>query len=140
MKTTPAKILHLKPNQIFVFGSNYGGRHGKGAALTAVKKFGAINGQGVGLQGQSYGIATKDRHLKVLPLYQIEAQVQAFLKFARLRSELEFLVTPIGCGLAGYKPEQIAPMFVNKTDNVRVPTSFATVLYYMEKENEKKAR
>ena len=103
-------ITSLLPNEIFVFGSNYAGRHGKGAAKQALK-FGAIRGQGVGLMGQTYGIATKDRDLKVLPLSSIQAQIRKFLEYAYLHQELRFLVTPIGCGLAGYKPKDIAPLF-----------------------------
>ncbi len=104
-------ITKLTKNEIFVFGSNYAGRHGKGAALTALRKFGAKNGQGIGLMGQSYGIATKDRNLKVLPLITIKSQIGKFLVFAYNHPELKFLVTPIGCGLAGYKPKDIAPLF-----------------------------
>ena len=104
------EITHLQENEIFVFGSNYAGRHGKGAAKTALK-FGARFGQGIGLMGQCYGIATKDRNLKVLPLLSIQQQIRRFLDFAGQHPELKFLVTPIGCGLAGYKPKDIALLF-----------------------------
>jgi hypothetical protein len=104
-------ITELKPNEIFVFGSNYAGRHGKGAALTALHKFGAISGRGCGIMGQSYGIATKDSNLKVLPLTSIQPQIRRFLEYAEGHPELNFIVTPIGCGLAGYKPKDIAPLF-----------------------------
>lgn len=119
-------ITQLDDNEIFVFGSNYAGRHGKGAALTAMKKFGAKAGQGTGLMGRSYGIATKDRNLKVLPLVKIEVQVDRFVRFARNNNNLRFLVTPIGCGLAGYKVSEIAPMFLKHDlpENVILPAEF----------------
>jgi hypothetical protein len=118
-------IKSLADDEIFVFGSNYAGRHGKGAALQAVK-FGAIRGQGVGLMGKTYGIATKDRNLKVLPLESIKKQIAKFLDFARENKQFRFLVTPIGCGLAGYRPRQIAPLFYDYEipDNVFLPESF----------------
>ena len=120
------KITMLEKNEIFVFGSNYAGRHGKGAALTALRKFGAKNGQGTGLMGQSYGIATKDRNLNVLPLMSIKTQIAKFLLFALEHPELRFLVTPIGCGLAGYRPKDIAPLFYscNIPSNVIMPGEF----------------
>jgi hypothetical protein len=96
---------------IFVFGSNLAGRHGKGAALYARKHRGAIYGQGQGLQGQSYGIPTKDEKIRTLPIDRIAAHIERFLKFAQSHPELEFLVTPVGCGLAGYRQEQIKPLF-----------------------------
>lgn len=122
------KITKLAPNEIFVFGSNYAGRHGKGAALTALRKFGAISGQGTGIMGQSYGIATKDRNLKVLPLSAIDTQIYRFIKYAILHPELIFIVTPIGCGLAGYKSRDIAPLFYkyNIPANVVMPDEFKT--------------
>ena len=95
---------------IFVFGSNLFGKHGKGAALEAARRHGAIYGQGVGLQGNSYAIPTKDGFLRVLSLEVIETYVEDFRRFV-LSSDLQFYVTPIGTGLAGYKHEQIAPMF-----------------------------
>lgn len=116
----------LEPNQIFVFGSNYAGRHGKGAAKMARQKFGAIDGQGVGLMGRSYGIATKDHRLEVLPLREIETQIARFLDFARTRPDLEFLVTKIGCGLAGYSTEEMRGCFAGKLapENVVLPAEF----------------
>lgn len=96
---------------IFVFGSNLAGRHGKGAALFARKHHGAIYGQGIGLQGNSYGIPTKGHRLEILPLSQIAIYVRQFVKFATDHPEHEFRVTRIGCGLAGYKVDQIAPLF-----------------------------
>lgn len=126
--TTSEHITRLQPNEIFVFGSNYAGRHGKGAALTALRKFGARAGQGTGLMGQSYGIATKGWRLDVLPLHSIGVQVARFLRVAAANPELRFLVTEIGCGLAGYKPRDIAPFFRGAPPNVILPASFVRVL------------
>jgi hypothetical protein len=118
----------MKP-PVFVFGSNLAGRHGKGAALHALQHHGAIKGQGVGLQGDSWGIPTKDHRLQVLPLEQIALYVAAFLAQAEvLYADRTFTVTAIGCGLAGYTPEQIAPMFRNAPKNVNLPLSFKAVL------------
>lgn len=113
---------------IFVFGSNRAGRHGKGSALLARTMYGAIYGQGEGLQGSSYGIPTKDEHLKSLPLTEIAKHVTVFLEFAKSHPEYLFHVVPIGCGLAGYTPEDIAPMFFDSPWNVKIPTVFANVL------------
>lgn len=107
--------------KIFVFGSNLKGIHGKGAALFAKQHHGAIQGQGVGLQGDSYAIPTKDTPYKSLSLVMIIVYVLRFLEFAKSHPELEFNVTRIGCGLAGYKDEDIAPMFKSRTENVKLP-------------------
>src|SRR4051794_5875036 len=104
--------------KVFVFGSNLAGRHGKGAALWAVKHRGAVYGQGEGLQGNSYAIPTKDEKLRPLPLEEIEVYVKRFLTFTSIAVNLNFHVTPIGCGHAGYSPEDIAPMFVDSPDNI----------------------
>jgi len=126
---TPENITSLGPNEVFVFGSNYAGRHGKGAALVAARKFGARRGQGMGMQGQSYGIATKGWNLAVLPLPTIGVQVEQFLRFARTHPHLVFWVTQIGCNLANYSPHQIAPLFgTDIPNNVRLPESFWRVL------------
>jgi len=101
--------------KIFVFGSNLAGRHGKGAALYARCYRGAIYGQGVGPQGGSYAIPTKDGHLNVLPLWVISTYIHQFIDYAKHHPELNFEITRIGCGLAGYKPSQIAPLFENGT-------------------------
>ncbi len=103
---------------IFVFGSNLAGRHGKGAALTAVKDYGAIYGHGEGPQGWAYAIPTKDWDLKTLPLGDIQTYVERFLSYAREHPELQFKVTRIGCGLAGYSDQQIAPFFRGAPANV----------------------
>lgn len=113
---------------IFVFGSNTAGRHGAGAALFARQQRGAIYGQGEGLQGDSYGIPTKgqrpDRSLYTLPLEQVRAGVERFLAFAASRPDLQFEVTPIGCGHAGYLPVEIAPMFEGAPANCQLPDEF----------------
>lgn len=106
---------------IFVFGSNWAGRHGKGAALTARNDYGAVYGIGVGRTGNAYAIPTKDAELRTLPLASVEKHVAAFLLYARQHPELDFLVTRIGCGLAGYKDHQIAPMFADAPNNCRLP-------------------
>lgn len=113
---------------VFVFGSNLAGRHGKGAALWARQHSGAIYGRGVGRQGNAYAIPTKDYQLRVLPLEVIRSHVQEFLAYASRRSDLSFEVTPIGCGLAGYRLDQIAPMFAGVSANVILPGTFRAVL------------
>lgn len=120
-------MLHPK-TKIFVFGSNLAGRHGAGAAKFARSHHGAVYGQGVGLQGNSYAIPTKDFNIKTLPLQSIKPYVQAFLEFAEQNPGLEFFVTPIGCGLAGYSPEQIAPLFRGAPANCILPMEFIIVL------------
>jgi hypothetical protein len=108
-------------NPIFVFGSNLAGRHGKGAALCALKEHGAIYGRGRGLQGSSYAIPTKDAFLDPLPLERISEEVKEFLIFAETHPDFIFKVTKIGCGLAGYKEEDIAPMFKDAPYNCILP-------------------
>ena len=123
MKTqfTPDFITELKENEIFVFGSNLQGMHGGGAARLAYEKFGAIWGQGVGLQGQSYGIPTMHGGVDAIKPY-----VDEFIGFSKSHPELTFLVTRIGCGIAGFRDEEIAPLFKEciEIDNVILPRSF----------------
>ena len=114
--------------EVFVFGSNLAGRHGKGAALCARQQHGAIYGKGIGRQGNSYAIPTKGQNLEVLPLRVIRRHVYDFCEYAFHHPEDIFNVTAIGCGLAGYVPDQIAPMFVDHPDNVRLPPEFREVL------------
>lgn len=104
--------------RIFVFGSNLAGRHGKGAALFALQNHGAMYGQGEGRQGNSYAIPTKGKVLDVLELREIQRYVYNFVRYAREHPELEFDLTPIGCGLAGYKQEQIKPLFKEMPNNI----------------------
>ena len=106
---------------IFVFGSNLAGRHGKGAALEARLKHGAVYGQGVGPQGNSYAIPTKYERLNTLPLDSINLAVVLFCIYARAHPELTFNVTRIGCGLPGYNDWQIAPMFHDAPANCNLP-------------------
>jgi hypothetical protein len=106
---------------VFVFGSNLAGRHGKGAALFALRNHGAIYGQGIGRQGNSYAIPTKDVQIKTLPLTEIEKYVDLFLQYAIENPDTIFEVTKIGCGLAGYKESDIKPMFKNAPVNCKLP-------------------
>lgn len=109
----------MKP--IFVFGSNLAGRHGKGAALYARQHHGAVYGVGSGRTGDAYAIPTKDRQLDVLPLHVVATYVTAFLVYADEHANLTFQVTRIGCGLAGYRDGQIAPMFKGASNNCIMP-------------------
>lgn len=106
---------------IFVFGSNLAGRHGKGSAKYALMNYGAVYGIGVGFQGSSYAIPTKDANLKPLPLERIERYVEEFLAFARKTPFRTFKVVKIGCGLAGYTDADISPMFRGAPSNVILP-------------------
>jgi hypothetical protein len=106
---------------IFVFGSNLAGRHGKGAAKDAVREWGAQYSVGIGRTGEAYAIPTKDRNLNTLPLKEINLYVDDFLHYAKSHPDLEFFVTRIGCGLAGYTEEQIKPMFMNSPLNCILP-------------------
>ena len=119
----------MSTREIFVFGSNLAGRHGKGAALYARQHHGAIYGRGEGLQGNSYAIPTKDERIQTLSLDRITEHVVTFIEFALSRPDLTFRVTPIGCGLAGWRPEQIAPMFDFPCPrNVILPDEFKAVI------------
>jgi hypothetical protein len=115
-------------NSIFCFSSNLQGRHGKGAALHAYTNFGAEYGVGEGLQGRSYAIPTKDKFIKTLPIYEIYRHVKTFINFAKDHPEYTFHLTPIGCGLAGYKYEEIAPLFTFAPENVILPDEFIGAL------------
>lgn len=122
---TPEWINQLSENEVFVFGSNLGGFHAGGAARVALEKFGAIWGQGVGLQGQSYAIPTMHGGVDVIKPY-----VDEFIAFARAHRELKFLVTPIGCGIAGFAVKDIAPLFAAAIDdkNILLPKDFVKIL------------
>lgn len=113
---------------VFVFGSNLAGRHGAGAALWARQHRGAVYGQGAGRQGESYAIPTKDEQLVTLPLPTIRSYVLEFLSYAEAHPRELFEVTPIGCGLAGLHPDQVAPMFRQAPANVLLPDAFLEVL------------
>lgn len=113
---------------IFTFGSNMLGIHGKGAAFTALKKYGAIYGQGEGRQGLSYAIPTKKTPYITLPLDKINQNVQKFIQYATEHADDTFILTRIGCGLAGYKDQQIAPMFKTAPTNVNIPDEWKDIL------------
>ena len=123
-RITPERISKLRQGEIFVFGSNHFGHHAGGAARFALDHFGAQWGNGEGLQGQCYAIPTMEG------LESLKAAVERFIEFARVHTELTFLVTPIGCGIAGYRAEEIGPLFGATVDleNVYLPESFLKVL------------
>ena len=122
---TPDRISELKENEIFVFGSNLAGHHGGGAARLAYNHFDAVWGQGMGLQGQSYAIPTMQGGVETIKPY-----VDEFIRFAELHSEYKFLVTRIGCEIAGFRDEEIAPLFVQalKVENIILPKEFVAEL------------
>lgn len=124
-RNTPERITELKADEVFVFGSNLAGAHAGGAARIAMEKFGAVWGQGVGLQGQSYAIPTMQGGVETIKPY-----VDEFVRFAKSHTELVFLVTRIGCGIAGFKDEEIAPLFADvlNIDNIILPESFDNIL------------
>ena len=120
-RVTPERITELGENEVFVFGSNLAGAHGGGAALLAYRKFGAICGQGVGLQGQSYGIPTMHGGVDAIKPY-----VDEFIEFAKTRPDLTFLVTRVGCGIAGFTNEEISPLFAkaHEVENIVLPSGW----------------
>jgi hypothetical protein len=124
-KFTPERISSLELGEIFVFGSNLAGAHGGGAARVALNKFGAVWGQGVGLQGQCYAIPTMQGGVGTIKPY-----VDEFIEFAKAHPELFFYVTRIGCGIAGFRDEEIAPLFKAAVGigNICLPESFAKAL------------
>ena len=125
-RITPNNITSLKANEIFVFGSNLSGRHGKGAAKTALG-WGAIWGRASGIQGKTYGIPTKDASIyRTLTINEIKPFVDDFIDWAKYHTRNIFLVTEIGCGLAGYKPKDIAPLFKDAVtiENIYLPAKF----------------
>ena len=118
---TPDRIEELKPDEVFVFGSNLEGMHGGGAAYTAFRRFGAVMGCGVGLRGQSYAIPTMQGGVETIQPY-----TDAFIAFAKEHPELFFYVTRIGCGIAGFREKDIAPLFAGamQLENVCLPEGF----------------
>ncbi len=123
-RITPSEVNILEPNEVFVFGSNEDGRHIGGAARVAMEKFGAVWGRGEGLQGKSYAIPTMEG------LNTTDRAVRRFTSYACNHPDLKFFVTAIGCGIAGYAPKEIAPMFMQATTlkNVYLPLSFWKIL------------
>ena len=124
-KYTPEFITELAEDEVFVFGSNLAGMHGGGAAATAHRCFGAVWGKGVGLQGRSYAIPTMQGGVETIKPY-----VDGFIEFAKSHPELRFLVTKIGCGIAGFRDEQIAPLFAEAIDvkNIILPHDFVEII------------
>lgn len=122
---TPDYITELRPDEVFVFGSNLAGRHSGGAAWIAYRQFGAIMGQGVGQLGQSYAIPTMQGGVETIMPY-----VDDFIAFAKAHPELFFYVTRIGCGISGFDDTEIAPLFAGAIglENVCLPESFVKCL------------
>lgn len=118
----------MTKDKIFVFGSNLAGIHGAGAALFARNKRGALIGIGVGIQGNSYAIPTKDENIKTLPFVRIKPYIDDFITYAKNNPQKEFYVSAIGCGLAGYSYGQIAPFFKDVPFNVELCIEFQAVL------------
>lgn len=124
-KYTPERITSLADNEVFVFGSNIAGSHGGGAARLAYERFGAVWGEGVGLHGQSYAIPTMQGGVETIKPY-----VDEFIRFAKENRQLTFFVTRIGCGIAGFRDEEVAPLFKEAidVDNIILPREFAEFL------------
>lgn len=122
MEITPDTVVTLRADEVFVFGSNAAGQHGGGAARVAHESFGAVWGEGHGHHGQSYAIDTMSG------LGVLAQEARAFIAFATEHPELRFLLTPVGCGIAGYTPEQVGPLFSGVPGNVAVPASFVPYL------------
>ena len=122
---TPDRISELKENEVFVFGSNLAGAHGGGAARVAFQTFGAVWGKGVGLQGQSYAIPTMQGGVDTIQPY-----VDEFIQFAKEHEQQIFLVTRIGCGIAGFRDEEIAPLFKKAENiaNIILPKEFVEII------------
>lgn len=118
MRTTPEVITNLADGEVFVFGSNAAGMHAGGAARIAHERFGAEWGVGEGLTGHSYALPTMSG------LTDLHDAVAAFMTVAWEHPDLTFLVTQVGCGIAGHTPEQVAPAFAGHPDNVILPTTF----------------
>lgn len=125
LKYTPDNITSLGQDEVFVFGSNLAGIHAGGAARVARERFGAVMGQGVGMQGQSYAIPTMFKTVD-----EIKPYVDDFIDLAREWDQTTFYVTRIGCGIAGFTDEEIAPLFRDALSlyNVRLPESFVKIL------------
>ena len=122
---TPDYITELRADEVFVFGSNLAGRHAGGAAYVAFRQFGAVLGCGVGLRGQSYAIPTMQGGVETIKPY-----VDDFIDFAKAHPERFFYVTRIGCGIAGFRDREIAPLFAGAVgaDNICLPESFVKEL------------
>lgn len=133
MRFTSENISFLNANEIFVFGANERGLHGAGAAKAAIQ-WGAVMGK-YGLMGQTYGLPTKDKNIKTLSLKRIESYILQFLLTVYKHSDKQFLLTRIGCGLAGYKDKDIASIFAKYLplpQNLTIPKEFHDVIYQTE--------
>lgn len=129
-KTIQGMITSLNENEIFVFGSNLGGRHGAGAARLALR-WGAVMGNPSGIQGMTYAIPTKSANIRrTLSIDEIKPYADEFIKYANEHPERTFLLTDVGCGLAGLDPEEIAPLFCEALDipNIKIHSNFMDVL------------
>ena len=133
---TPENIEFLSPNQIFVFGSNLAGEHGGGAARKAYDDFGAIWGQGIGLQGQSYAVPTLGRSYEKLTLNEIHEHINDLLKYCCKNRQLFFFITKIGCGIAGFSVNEIGPLFrpFILLKNVSLPKEFYDICEKLQNE------
>lgn len=118
-------------NEIFCFGSNLSGLHSGGSAREAVINYGAIFGEGIGHHGNSYAIPTLTAKFTKMELYDIGAHIDDFIEYAKAHPELTFNIVAIGCGIAGFTPEEIAPMFADAPDNCNLPKEFTDVLERM---------
>jgi hypothetical protein len=137
-RITPSNIADVPEGYVFGFGSNQGGKHGKGAAKQALG-WGAKYGQAEGLQGRTYGIPTKDKSIRrTLSIKEIKPYVDRYIEFCKNNPQLIFWTTEIGCGLAGYKPKHIAPLFEEAINvpNIFLPERFWHKLIKLEKEEE----
>ncbi len=136
MRTTPDNIQQLQPNEVFVFGSNIQGEHVGGAARLAHQKFGATYGLGAGFSGQTYAIPTlnysqtNSGQTSRLPIAELKKHVDNFIAYAVENKALTFLVTEIGCGIAGFTYQEIAPLFKNAVfvENIVLPTNFLKII------------
>lgn len=132
-------MAHIhRPGEIFVFGSNLRGVMGAGAALTAKRYHGAIEGRGEGIMGKSYALPTKRTPWEPLTLPEVAEHVATFISYAQTHRSYDFFVTAVGCGLAGFKPEQIAPMFANAPSNCRLPPGWREIAMGVKWQSEAK--
>lgn len=118
MNFTPENIEELEPNQVFVFGSNLAGNHLGGAAKVAHEKFGAEMGVGEGITGQCYAFPTLAKNMDQIPHWKLEKHVEKFFEVAKNNPDKEFILTKVGCGIAGYPEEYVKYLFIESPSNV----------------------
>jgi len=128
--TTPKEIKSLKPNEVFVFGSNLNGNHCGGAAKQALDMFGAVEGQGEGLMGQSYAFPTLNKKMEKVSVEELKESVKKLYQCATENKNKTFFVTKVGCGIAGFTEEEIKPLFVSNPKNVIMPAGWSTIKGY----------